>query len=820
MPRTAWILVIPILLMNSSGAFIPTMVRADDLYPSAAASGPAHSEDAPQQSDILLHHRIDQLIRRDAIGPLAILCSDQEFIRRVTLDLAGQIPSVDQIRRFLADNNPQKRELLVDKLLGSDEFVRHFAQHLNVTLLERRTDKYVPEPDWERFLVEAIMDNQPLDQLFQSLLSPPENQPEAVAAKFILNRDAEPNAVTREIGRMTFGVDLQCAQCHDHPLIADYYQEDFYGLFAFVQRTGQFADPKSKKIRLTEKADGVTSFKSVFTGEGREKQFPRLPKGKAVWSEPDFAKGDEFKIAPQKNTPGIPRYSRRAILATMLPESHLFQRNLANRLWAMVMGRGLVHPLDHHHEDNPPSNPELLTLLASELRASGYDARQFLKSIVLTHAYQRSCEAPTPDTINIADIAARMQSLQQLAATLEPTVNDASVAAKTAEQELDNVVAANLAIDARVAMMQTPVMDAQKLVDQATTNLKDARSAESLLLRQLASLQSVRDSTAITTASTRQVSDTDATHQEAEKLLLTAHQILQKHIDLAQKKISAAKNSVAAAELNLQSAHSQEQQAMQAASDLKATKTSVADLQLLEQTKLAAAVNYRNASYRRHQLNQMLALCELHLKYTEISADQPETAQLLWQTIVEQSTIACQIAPLKPLSPEQLAASIMQATGVLPLEIKAVDEALQKKPPQIDDQAADHEKQRVMRSAMNTGVLNRTRNTFRQFVTYYGGLPGEDFQATAGQALFFGNGSVIDGWLQPRSNNLTARLGSLTDTDDLAEEMYLSIFGRSATIEEHKEIRELMQQYPNERNAILTEFIWAMLSSTEFRFNH
>ena len=820
MLRTAWLLVLSILLTNVPCAFRQTIVRADDFAQSSAVSDLAHPETVPQQSDVLLHHRIDQLIRRDAIGPLATLCSDEEFIRRVTLDLAGQIPSVNQLRTFVADNNQHKRELLIDQLLDSDEFVRHFAQHLNVTLLERRTDKYVPETDWERFLVESIIDNQPLDQLFQSLLSPPQNQPEAVAAKFILNSDAEPNAVTREIGRMTFGMDLQCAQCHDHPLIADYYQEDYYGLFAFVQRTGQFADPKSKKIRLTEKAEGVTSFKSVFTGDGREKQFPRLPKGKAVWSEPDFPKGDEFEVAPQKNIPGIPKYSRRAALATMLPESHLFQRNLANRLWAMVMGRGLVHPLDHHHEDNPPSNPELLTLLASELRAGGYDARKFLKSIVLTQAYQRSCEAPAPDTINIADINSRIQSLRQLKVTLEPTVNDASAAARTAEQELENVVAANLAIDARVAMLQAPVTDAQKQVDQATTDLKAARSAQSLLLRQLASLQSVRDSTVTATGSIMPVADTDATNREAENLLVTAHQLMQKHIDLSQKKIKEALDHVAVAETRLQSALDQKQSAVQAVANMEATKTSVADLQLLEQTKLNSTISYRNGNYRLHQLDQMLALCEQHLKYAAITGDQPETAQLLWQSIVEQSTIACQIAPLKPLSPEQLAASIMQATGVLPLEINAVEDALQKKPPKINDQAADHEKQRAMRSAVNTGVLNRTRNTFRQFVTYYGGLPGEDFQATAGQALFFGNSSVIDGWLQPRSNNLTARLAPLTDTDDLVEEIYLSIFGRTATTAEQREIKKLLQQYPDERHAILTEFIWAMLSSTEFRFNH
>src|SRR5688572_33474647 len=86
------------------------------------------------------------------------------------------------------------------------------------------------------------------------------------AARFVLDRDAEPNLVTRDIGRLVFGMDLQCCQCHDHPLIDDYYQDDYYGLFAFVQRTSLFTDAKTKVVQLGEIADGEASFKSVFTG--------------------------------------------------------------------------------------------------------------------------------------------------------------------------------------------------------------------------------------------------------------------------------------------------------------------------------------------------------------------------------------------------------------------------------------------------------------------------------------------------------------------------------------------------------------------------
>src|SRR5690606_4304064 len=95
-------------------------------------------------------------------------------------------------------------------------------------------------------------------------------------AKFLLDRDGDPHLLTRDVGRMFFGVDLQCAQCHDHPLIDDYVQTDYYGLNAFFSRTSMFVDMKdNNKGYLTEKAEGTTEFKSVFTGSSRKTR-PRL----------------------------------------------------------------------------------------------------------------------------------------------------------------------------------------------------------------------------------------------------------------------------------------------------------------------------------------------------------------------------------------------------------------------------------------------------------------------------------------------------------------------------------------------------------------
>src|SRR5205807_9965072 len=119
-------------------------------------------------------------------------------------------------------------------------------------------------------------------------------------ARFTLDRDAEPNLLTPDIGRLVFGMDMQCCQCHDHPLIDDYYQDDYYGLFAFVNRTSLFTDPKAKLISLTEKAEGEAGFKSVFTGAASDKALPRLPKGQLLLEEPAFPAGSGYVVAPAK----------------------------------------------------------------------------------------------------------------------------------------------------------------------------------------------------------------------------------------------------------------------------------------------------------------------------------------------------------------------------------------------------------------------------------------------------------------------------------------------------------------------------------------
>jgi hypothetical protein len=353
----------------------------------------------PLAAQTPLHQRIDALVAAgtpDFDKQAAPLAPDAEFLRRAYLDLTGTIPTAAEARAFLSDAAADKREKLIDRLLASPEHARHLAHVFDVMLMERRPDKQVKRAEWHEYLRASFAANKPWDQLVREILSADgEDAKLRPAAKFYLDRDAEPHLLTRDIGRLFLGMNLQCAQCHDSPIVDDYKQDIYYGLFAFLNRSFLFA-PKGKPPVLAEKAEGDVTFQSVFDPAKVTKTAgPRLP-GREPVKEPPLEKGQEYAVAPGKDAKPVPRFSRRAQLAAELthPENVQFRRTIANRLWALLMGRGLVQPLDMDHSDNPPSPPELLRLLADEIGAMKFDTRAFLRELALSKTYQRSSAAP------------------------------------------------------------------------------------------------------------------------------------------------------------------------------------------------------------------------------------------------------------------------------------------------------------------------------------------------------------------------------------------------------------------------------------------
>ena len=755
-----------------------------------------------------LHERIDALIDAAAVGPMSPPASDADFLRRVSLDLTGLIPTAAEARAFLDDASTDKRARLIDQLLASPLYARHMAQIFDVMLIERRSDKAVKAADWEEYLRKSFADNRPLDQLFRELIvADGTDEAQRPPARFLLNRDCEPNAVTRDIGRMFFGMDLQCAQCHDHPLIEDYYQADYYGLYAFVLRSSLINDRAKKTTLIAEKADGEANYKSVFTGDSADAVKPRLPKGLVLVSEPAFPKGQEYVVAPANNVRHVPKYSRRAALAEMLKESHEFRRNLANRLWAQMFDRGIVHPVDFHHPANPPSHPELLTLLADELAKRNFDARSLLRDIALTRAYQRSCDAPQPAMLNLPAGGDEATRLETARAELVARVDERKAALDGIQEERKALVAQTAELNKEIAGLEGAAKAATETADKATAALKAADEAAA---KKKDAAELVKNAAARTNVAVKKIPG-DKAVADAFALLDERAKALAADADAAAKSAGELKSQGETAAASAKTA----QDALAAAR----AKLPASDLARLERAVLDAQHALADARYAAVALDTRIATAKA-IGDWQAKPNDPAQAEPAWSAVVDRWTVAGQVGSLRPLSCEQFARSLMQATGVLARQEAAAKEAIEKKPTDELKNAAEADRPRVLAQLVEQRTYNATRGELTSFAGLYGTLQGEDFQATVNQALFFGNGSVVQGWLAPSAGSLTDRLAKTEDSGPLAEELYLSILTRLPTQEERDDVAAYLKDRADDRPAAVGELIWALVSSNEFRFNH
>lgn len=326
----------------------------------------------------------------------AASASDAEYCRRVWLDLAGTIPKATVARQFVADPDPQKREKLVDGLLHSPEFAQHFAEVFDVIFMRRINSGNIPPDDWRNFLRESFAANKPYDELVREILSADGTDLQTrCRARFYIDRQGERDEITRDVGRIFLGADLECAQCHDHPQIDDFRQEHYYGLAAFFIRTS-LQKTKDRQFMLVEKAEGEVSFESVLDIRDKISTGPKTTKPR-FFDGPELVDPVMAKTA-EGNRPGapagspLPKYSRLAGIARTITssENKRFARSAANRLWSIMFGRGIIEPVEQDHSFNPPSHPELLDVLTAYLLQHKYDVRDLLREIALSQTYQRA----------------------------------------------------------------------------------------------------------------------------------------------------------------------------------------------------------------------------------------------------------------------------------------------------------------------------------------------------------------------------------------------------------------------------------------------
>ncbi|MEQ8785902.1 MAG: DUF1549 domain-containing protein [Pirellulaceae bacterium] len=812
-----------------------------------------------------LHERIDQMIESAHIGPLAERCDDAEFLRRASLDLTGVIPTSDEVRAFLDDPAQDKRAKLVERLLESPRYALHMTDTLDVMLMERRPDKNVKGPEWRAWLHESLTANKPYNVLAAEILGADGVDPDKRApAKFYLDRDAESNLLTRDVGRMFFGRDMQCAQCHDHPVIDDYLQQDYYGVYAFLSRSYVFTDAKKKVSMLAEKAEGDVDFKSVFTGEAG-KTLPTLPGGEPV-AEPTFEKGQEYEVKPAKDVRPIPKYSRREQLARLVEagENEAFRRNIVNRLWAHMMGRGIVDPPDLHHSSNPPSHPALLAMLAEEFAAGDYDMKALLHELALTETYQRAFEMPADlekqASAAVAELAKLQAEKQQLARAYD--------AANTAAGD-----ALSAMLKGKEAAAGPSEEDRKKAAD-AVTAAKKAMTAASAEIAQAESQVAEQKQTAALLAAADSAAQKVVGRLSDDKSLAEAAAQFAKRAAEFKQQIAAAEKAVADKQAAAKSAAAMLAAAEKAVAELD-SKTETAEKQLAALEQAVA-----KAESRRDAASAALAEFEPKLNATRMLAefaaaakstaeararlqsegdkfDQAEREKLEAEasrfTVAEQAITdhfaeRFAVATLKPLTPEQLAWSILQATGQLDAQRTAAaaeidkqdaakkakeqkdakgdnakDEKPKDEPVKKDEQPKVAPEPAPREVRIEQAARAKLQGSVNAFVGLFGGAPGtpqQDFVATVDQALFFSNGSQVRGWLRPSGENLTGRSLKLAQPELVAEELYLSIFGRLPSKAESVEVAAYLASQPKARDVALQEIAWGLLTSAEFRFNH
>jgi hypothetical protein len=341
----------------------------------------------------VIDDEVDKQLKKLAI-PASPQADDAEFLRRVTLDLTGRIPTYQRAVAFLDSKEPDKRRKLIDELLDSQEYAEHFAtvwKNLivprdNLALLKGRGDEAIAS-----WLAVQFDDNRGWDAIVTDLLTAEGSPRDVPAAAFVMahseNGQPHANKVAAAATRLFLGVNVACAECHNHPF-AKWKQSDFWGTAAFFGKVRASAVNGPPSLTDTP-ADQTTKDKkfgqAAFVVRGTAIVVPDgagKSSGQAVKAR--FLAGDEATLDEGK--PFRPRF---AAWATG-KDNPYFAQAAVNRLWAHFLGRGFVNPLDGFDDNNPPSHPALLRKLAAEFVSSGFDLKHLARCIVTSKTYQRT----------------------------------------------------------------------------------------------------------------------------------------------------------------------------------------------------------------------------------------------------------------------------------------------------------------------------------------------------------------------------------------------------------------------------------------------
>lgn len=364
--------------------------RAEDAPTRGEGRSEATVEEAPTSPDPyalaeLIDLLIDERLDRALVDP-APIADDGEFLRRAWLDIAGRIPPASEARAFLEDDDSEKRRKLVDRLLDSPGYVQHMTDTWSKLLIpgvENDQQLAFSAMSFGPWLRKQFVEEAGFDAITRGLLTVPigegqqgnifgrgEIEPSPFA--FLAAREGDPGELAAGASRVFMGIRLECAQCHDHPF-ATWSRDEFWGMAAFFSGV----ERRSPDMALFQGRQVPERFEITIPESERVAQATFLDGSRPRW---------RYKDDP------------REVLADWLTtdENPYFSRALANRVWAQLLGRGLVDPIDEMGPINPPSHPELLDALAEGFARSGFDPKFLIRAIAASDTYQRSSAGYSP----------------------------------------------------------------------------------------------------------------------------------------------------------------------------------------------------------------------------------------------------------------------------------------------------------------------------------------------------------------------------------------------------------------------------------------
>ena len=324
---------------------------------------------------------VDDLVfaKLKTIGmPPSDIADDGTFIRRVTLDITGRLPTAAEMKDFMASKDAAKRSILIDRLLDSPDYAEYFANKWSALLRNQRT-----QPNFARgsylfysWIRDSIADNKPYDQFVREVVSASgdldQNPPVAWYRQV-----KEMKQQMEDVAQLFLGTRMQCAQCHHHPF-EKWSQQDYYGFAAFFSNVSRKPSTFAGEEMIFNKR-GVAQTTNIRT--------------KAAVT-PTSLGGQALKLKPEQD----PRQSLAEWMSQK--DNAFFAHTLVNRYWKHFFNRGLVEPEDDMRETNPPVNPELLSALASDFVKNGYDLKKLIRTITNSTTYQLSA---VPNTYNAKD---------------------------------------------------------------------------------------------------------------------------------------------------------------------------------------------------------------------------------------------------------------------------------------------------------------------------------------------------------------------------------------------------------------------------------